>query len=528
MNLRPYMQEVSRLADKLGMMIILWRRQSGKTTWLGWRCLKIMLQVRGALCTLVSASLNVGSELTEKEAMVFRLIIDDMRRDVEKAGLMMTTNIDKLAWDDYLEMLDKSRLEVRLWHDKTSYSRTKIIAPNVATARGYSGWVFPDEFGFIKDFKAIFEAIEPIASSDPNFRICMATTPPDDDSHYSYELTVPPEGTVFAPNPRGNWYTSTAGIRVHRVDAWDAAAANVSLYDTQTRQPLTPEQHRAKALDRDAWDRNYGLKFVSGGTCACSLMSLQRAQELGAAIQSVVVEDDLPSGWDAAIVPGLPTVIAQDPATTEKEKSNPTALVVAQRHPLFTAFPLVIRYRTADDRRQKALLREVVDGVRARKASLRRIGIDATNERYYAQQIKREFQQFCPVDLIVGSETARETEHEDAARRMNNKTYTGNLLVNELDDGRIALPPSRWLRDDWRLVIRSKGGFDNQVDSAGNHGDTFDGAKAAVYLLSKRGGPGECIPVVAEFLEEKRKRRNFWRPDHSRDERPSQEETVNL
>lgn len=528
MTLRPYMQEVSRQADGLGMFILLWRRQSGKTTWFGWRCLKLMLAARGSLCTLVSASLNVGAELTEKEAMVWRWIIDDMRKEVGAAGMKLETTGDKLQWDDYLDMLDKSKLEVRLWHDKTSYSRTKIIAPNVATARGYSGWVFLDEFGFIPDFKGIFEAVEPIASSDPNFRICMATTPPDDDAHYSYELTVPPEGMEFRPSARGNWYDSAAGIRVHRLDAWDAAAAGVALYDKQTRKPLTPEQHRAKALDRDAWDRNYGLRFVSGGAAACSLMSLQRAQELGSALKHVVSEDDLPAAWAEAIVTGLPTVIAQDPATTEGEKSNPTALVVAQRHPLYTAYPLVIRYRTADDRKQKAMLREVVEGVRARKASLRRIGIDATNERYYAQQVKREFQQFCPVDLIVGSETARETEHEDAARRMNNKTYTGNLLVNELDDGRVALPPVRWIRDDWRLVVRSKGGFDNQVDSAGNHGDTFDAAKIAAYLLSKRGGPGQCTPVSSGTFSNGEWRRDFWHPDHSRDESRSGEESVHL
>jgi hypothetical protein len=522
MTLRPYMQEVSRHADSLGMMILLWRRQSGKTTWFGWRCTKLMLAHRGCLCTLVSASLNVGAELTEKEATVWRAIIDDMRHEVEGAGLRLETNGDKLQWDDYLDMLDKSRLEVRLWHDRTSYSRTKIIAPNVATARGYSGWVFLDEFGFIPDFKGIFEAVEPIASSDPAFRICMATTPPEDDGHYSYELTVPPEGAEWKPSARGNWYDSQAGIRVHRVDAWDAAAAGVSLYDKQTRQPLSPEAHRAAALDRDAWDRNYGLRFVRGGACACSLLALQAAQDAGRKAGLLAFEDDLPADWTAAITPGVPTVVAQDPATTEGEKSNPTAIVVGQRVDGSTRFPLVVRYRTADDRRQKAMLREIVEGCIARGAPPRRIGVDASNERFYAAQVRREFSGVCPVDLVVAGETARETEHEDPARRQNNKTYLGNLLANELEDGRVQLPPARWIRDDWRLVVRNKGGFDNRVDSAGHHGDTFDGAKIAHYLLSARGGPVSAAAAPISGGIAAPRPRSFWKPDHSSDGAPAQ------
>ena len=111
----------------------------------------------------------------------------------------------------------------------------------------------------------------------------MATTPPPDDSHYSYELLAPPpelEGT-FPVNPRGNWYKSRAGILVHRVDAWDGAAAGVKLFDLQTREALTPEEHRARAVDKQAWDRNYGCQFIKGGTAAVSIAALYHAQAAG-------------------------------------------------------------------------------------------------------------------------------------------------------------------------------------------------------------------------------------------------------
>lgn len=512
MKLRPYMAEFSVHADDYGMVIMVWRRQGGKTTTFGWRCLKIMAGAPGRLCTLVSASLNVGSELTEKEAAVWQGIIKGMREDAESKGLRLETSADKAPqWDDFVEILDRSKLEVKLWHDRTRYSRTKIIAPNVATARGYSGWVFIDEFGFIRDFQAIFEAVEPISSSDPSFRICMATTPPDDDAHYGYELTLPPDGTKFTPNKRGNWYEAQSGIMVHRVDAWDAEAAGVHLYDRRTRLPLSPEQHRAQALDRIAWDRNYGLQHIAGGAAACSLIGLQGAQQRGA-LTCLAAEDDFPPGWTDLIRPGLPTTIGVDPATTEEEKSNPTGLTIAQRDGARVLLPLVMRFKSADDRKQKAIMREAIDGVRARGAILRRVGLDASNERFFAQSVRRDFAGVVPVDLFVAGEIPREQELLPTKERQNYKTLQGNLLVNQIDDQMIDMPAARWVKDDFRLVIRNKGGFANRLDAAGNHGDTFDSSKIAVYELIGNTGPAYAEAVqVGECVTPENKQRDFWR-----------------
>jgi hypothetical protein len=207
--------------------------------------------------------------------------------------------------------------------------------------------------------------------------------------------------------------------------------------------------------------------------------------------------------------------VAQDPATTENAKSNPSGLVIAQRVGGKTRYPVICRYKTADDRQQKAILKEACDLPEGTKVN--RIGIDASNERFYAQQVLREFRDIAPVDLIVASEVPRELEHLPQKDRQNFKSYTGNLLVNALDDGGVELPISRWVKDDWRLVVRSKGGFDNLVDSAGNHGDTFDAAKIANYLLCKRGGPTEITPLPVGGASGDVNRKNFSRPDHSSD-----------
>ena len=158
-----------------------------------------------------------------------------------------------------------------------------VVAPNPDTAVGWTGHVILDEVGRMPDFRELFEAMEPIVSSGQNFRVRLATTPPPDDGHYSYELLAPPpelDGN-FPVNPRGNWYTSRQGILVHRVDAWDCAAAGVPLYDLQSREPLTPDEHRARSVDKLAWDRNYGIRFVKGGTSAVSVAALYHAQAAG-------------------------------------------------------------------------------------------------------------------------------------------------------------------------------------------------------------------------------------------------------
>jgi hypothetical protein len=79
----------------------------------------------------------------------------------------------------------------------------------------------------------------------------------------------------------GNWFQSEFGIDVLRLTAWDAHADGVALYDSNTGEPVTPAEHRAKARDQDAWDRNYGAIDIIGGTGAISLVDMNAAQVRG-------------------------------------------------------------------------------------------------------------------------------------------------------------------------------------------------------------------------------------------------------
>jgi len=497
-KLRPYMRAVSRRADSLGMIVLLWRRQSGKTTWIGWRCLKIMAEAPHRLATLVSASLAVGSELSEKEAMVLAAIIADMQKQASAAGQKIETTAGDGGWEAILDRFDKGRLEVRLWHDKTSYSRTKIIAPNPATARGYSGWVFVDEFGFIRDFKSVYEAVEPIMSSDPNFRIVMATTPPDDDAHYSYELTMPPDDAERVACAEGTWYESQAGVMCHRVDAFDCDMAGVRLYDTKTREPLSAAEHRARALDRVAWERNYGIRHIAGGTAAVALTWIQHAQMIGAAT-CAAAEDELPGGWSEFVTPGLPTVIGVDPATSEKQKANPTGAAIAQQTGRGIRLPVVARYRIGDDLRQIAVIRELVEGCKARGCQVT-LGLDASSEVLFARRVRRELGGICRVVLTQAGAVTEAEKGKPAHERVNFKTASYNTLLNHMEDGTAEVPAARWLRDDWRLVRRAGGGFQIDLGNDGSHGDSFVASAIAAHLLSHPGGEVdiECAAIGSD------------------------------
>jgi hypothetical protein len=496
-----YEREAMR-QNTAGIFCLEWRRQAHKTTTLAKLSLKMMMKHAGILVTFCSASLLVGRELIQREgqiiesarekvladARVLQATFAEMQGEASGGGTFkMETNADGLGLDDFAEIFEKQRLEFRVWHSQTVCSRTLVIAPNAATAVGYSGWVLVDEIGRIRDLKDFLEAVEPIISSDRRYRMLLAGTPPPDDGHYSYELTLPPEGMKFTADPRGHWYESQAGILVHRVDSYDAAAAGLKTYSLKTREELTPEQHRAEALDRNAWDRNYGLKHLVGGTAAVSTLAIQTAMAKGEEAGCIFAEDEVPSGWRSKLGPGR-IALGYDVATTEDGMSNPSSLTIMEQWNGDYIARLKLVWKTVDPDVAIALLLEGADLGENRKPV--RLCIDASNERYHAVRVQKRFLSICLVDLIISGEVV---EYE--GKNINYKSLLGNQLVNAMDDGHVLLPSSRYVKDDYRLVKRDRGSFFTETDNQGRHGDTFDSDKLALHGLLSRGGP-----VTAEAM----------------------------
>lgn len=286
-KLRPYQRRARGM--KSGIAALIQRRQSGKSYGLGCIGLELMMipvEGRPADVLFMSAALRLGMENIRKEAQVWRDVTTKMRAMATAKGFLVKTVADDdhgqlLDVDAIADLFEHQKLETRIYHDNATYARSVVMAPNPDTAVGWTGHTIMDEVGRMPDFKACFEAAEPFVSSNPAYILRMATTPPPDDTHASYEMLAPVDDGNFEASAKGNFYESMAGILVLRVDAWDAHAAGVPLYDSKTREIVTPEEHRAKAIDKIAWDRNYGCKFIRGGSAAIAMVDLQHAAAKG-------------------------------------------------------------------------------------------------------------------------------------------------------------------------------------------------------------------------------------------------------
>ncbi len=68
--------------------------------------------------------------------------------------------------------------------------------------------------------------------------------------------------TKTEPEAGPYYFVSKGGFKVSRVTRTMAHEMGVEIYDSQTREPITPEQARAQALDKRAYDQNYECSFT--------------------------------------------------------------------------------------------------------------------------------------------------------------------------------------------------------------------------------------------------------------------------
>ena len=478
-KMRSGQRRLFQLVEQYRLLGFIARRQYGKTTTCANIALMKMMKNRDHTVIFGSAKLNLSREIVRKEAAVFEKAISAAMAKLEEGKMQLADDktgrsVSGLTHDDFADLFEHSRLEFRYYHTRTSYSRTKVVALRPDTV-GETGDLMCDEVGRIGNWKDVWEAVEPIVASNPQFRILLLTTPPPDDAHYSFEQLAPPPGMTFPVSPNGNVYESVKGVTCLRVDAWDAYADGVTLYDTKTAKPVTPEESRRRAFDKDAWDRNYGCLFITGGTAAVGLIKLMESMERGERAGCVFALDDLPTGWERLFDRSQgPIGIGADPATTEGETSNPFGVAVTQQIAGRYVAKLIISFKSADPKKPKGILRELCT-----KLKPRALAIDATSEVYWATEVREELEGVTDVILVKNSERV-----DVMGERVLYKTYLGQLLVNAIDEDLVDLPNAPEVKDDFRLVKKMKGGFDNALDSAtGRHGDLFDGTKLSFHAL---------------------------------------------
>jgi hypothetical protein len=535
---RAGQREFIRGVEEHRLAGLLARRQYGKTTIAAHISLKKMMKRPGHTVVFGSVKLDLGREIVRKEAEAIQKAVQGLVAQAKAAGAKLDAvdadnarrgekeNVLDLRADDFAELYEAQRLEFRLHHSATVYSRTKVVALTPA-AVGETGDLILDEVGRVKNFREVWEAVKPISASNPEFRVMLTTTPPPDDGHYSFELLAPPVGTEFAPNAKGNWYQSELGIWVLRIDAWDAFADGVPLYDDDTGAAISPEEARRRDHDKQAWDRNYGVKFLLGGTTAVGLLQLNSAQSRGAlaarassadggsvtlhpTCKFVMVdsEADFEEGLEhlekflATDMGKGPIGLGWDLATTEKQTSNPSSLAVVARDGVNVIAPVIFCWKTAEPRVAKLRARRVIEVIngRAEGGRARRLCIDATNERYFATECQQEFAGLVPVELVIQSETLGGTNANDAEKRgwvtvpnpskepIKVKSYLGNRLVAAFDDNQITIPADPYVKNDIRSVKKERGAFEAELGPNGEHGDVFDGLKLALHAVDSSGG----------------------------------------
>lgn len=289
----PYQREVF-WRDDLRMFFLSWSRRARKSTTFAHWSLRSNMETPGNLNVFVSCNLTAGAELLlkekttyeaalQKETTMWKAAADSMRQAAADAGNKLETSVDGLREDDIAGMMDifqANKFETKIWHDRTTYSRTLVIAANPLRAVGYGGNLFLDEVTRTPNMRELMEAVTPFIASNPEMFCRMAGTPPPDDAHYSYELTAPPEQD-FPIAAKGNWYISRMGITVHRVTVDDMYEAGIPQYSLHDGRPISPDESREEQFDKVGWDRNFRLKYMSGGSAAFSIASILAAQRRG-------------------------------------------------------------------------------------------------------------------------------------------------------------------------------------------------------------------------------------------------------
>lgn len=492
-----------------GILGMICRRQYGKSYRLGAEAIDVMMETPGITCVFMSAAVRLGQENLRKEAEIWRNLV----AKIKEGGEAITTTADDdrgdmLDADAVADLMEHSKLEVKLWHDNVTYSRSLVIAANPDTAVGFTGWLFLDEVGRMPNFRDVWEAAEPFAASNPNFKIRLATTPPPDDSHHSYEILAPPPGMEFPVNAEGNFYRSEAGILIHRVDAWDADAGGVPIYDSETREPISPDEARAKAWDKSAWDRNFACKFLKNtGQSAITATDMSHAQDRGAAAEvgiGVSLSEEIPThraGVEAMVrsylspdwarkFTGAQVGLGFDPATSDKNGSNPSSITATEKRGLDLAERLVFNFKSRDESVTTWILEILLADLERAGKRPRGLAIDASSEVFFAQAIRKRFAGRLRVHLIKSGEKLTWQGEEALA-----KVVLGNLYATAYADGRMLVPVGRWIAEDRRLVRRVNGTFEAPVLPDGRHADTFDSGKLAQWVLEGGAGATEAAAV---------------------------------
>lgn len=512
---RRQYQNVALVAVRQVRQIALyWARRCRKSTTLGDIAFDEMSKEHGRMVIAASASLLLGKELVgvtlsaAEQAMVvaneaaavrtvFETGADENKLDFQVADSNKDKLLKGLSREDFADLYRSSRMELRLYFDKTHYSRLQVIAPNPATARSWRALVLRDEAGFTNpNFEIeLRNATDPMMRDTPDLKMIYASNLSSNDRHPYFETTMPREITAaseeeqFPANPEGHLYIGQHGILVHRVALKDAYAAGHKLYDDRG-EAMTYEECRQFPQFKSGWDPTYALNHNAGGAAAIDLIALLSAQRRGIGHCNFVYaenEGDFRRALSllAATLRNGRVGLGMDVASTTSETSNPSSITVTENLGGERFQRLVLVFKSRKRAVMSDYLERIIKTVRARAEGgpPSRLCIDASNERLAAEETKEDLMRLIPVQLVLGGASVDPlpTGYLDA---INYKTYTGDLYCAAVNEGRTVLPPDDYIKQDHRLPVKDQGRYLCTPDADGRHGDTFDSGKLAEFALA--------------------------------------------
>lgn len=413
----------------------------------------------------------------------------------------------RLSEQDFTELYQARAMELRLYFDRTNFSRELIMAPSVQTFRSYRALVGFDEFGYMPVTMArdLINSADAMMRDTPDRRMLFFCNLSLGDDHPWFEMTMPSgisaatEEDQFPANADGHLYIGQTGMLVHRVALKDAYQAGHLLYDDEGK-PVTYEQARSFPAMRGGWDVSYALNHKPGGASVIDIVAMVTAQRRGIGQCHFVYV-----GTDAEFQRALDLLrgslrdgkvgIGFDVATTTSEVSNPSGVTVREQigNERFDRLKVIWKERKPQVARER--LSQIIAAVKNRPAGgpARRLCIDASNERYFAEETADILTREIPVQLVIAGNSVepRPPGYSEKDGNINYKTWLGDLEAAAVNDGRLALPPDEYIKSDYRMVLKDGGRFFCIPDSqTGAHGDTFDSGKLAGLALFEGGDAG--------------------------------------
>ena len=527
---RPYQILALALQARQRVMAFYWARRCRKSTTAGEIYFQEMSLEPGRTVINCSASLLLGREsigmtlsaleraqLLTAEAVAVRhafesnAAVNGLHYQVANSTTGRVYR-GRLSEQDFTALYEARAMELRLQFSPTRYSRELILAPSVQTFRSYRALVGFDEFGYLPAGMAreLVDSADAMMRDTPDRRMLFFSNLCLSDHHPWYEMTLPEgpaaadEEAEFPANPCGHIYQSQGGQLVHRVALKDAYAAGHLLYDNQGGA-LTYEQCKTFPQMRGGWEISYALNHQPGGAAVIDLAALASAQLRGKGrchFGFVDNEADFQHAINrlhASLGTGA-VGIGFDVATTTAEISNPSSVTVREKigNDRFDRLKLVWKERKPQVARDR--LRRIIEVLRhrAQGGPARRLCVDASNERYFAEETKDALSPMITVDLVVAGQAVDPSPpgYSDCDGRVTYKTWLGDLEAANVNEGWLALPSDEYIRTDYRMILKDGGRFFCVPDArTGAHGDTFDSGKLAELALLTA-SPGRIIPVT--------------------------------